>query len=228
MAILDVMPRRRQAIPRMDRTTGRTKSLSDATVPVPTSDGYDRVLGDILGLLEQSLADVRRISNALRPSILEDLGLSAALHALCNDLQKQMSSIQCQCEVTGEELVLAIVNSKNPLRAEFRKGPGDKGRDIQAVFRNKDAFGLETDESYYFEAKHHAAGVSPDHVSGALAWAQSEQPSALVLAASSHFTNPCRENIAAWIWKELKPRLPLLTEVVVAETCTAKCVYRGE
>ena len=40
--------------------------------------------------------------------------------------------------------------------------------------------------------------------------------------------NPTSENIAAWIWKKLKPRLPLLIEVVVAETCTAKCVYRGE
>lgn len=39
--------------------------------------------------------------------------------------------------------------------------------------------------------------------------------------------NPTSENIAVWIWKRLKPKLPLLTEVVVAETCTAKCVYRG-
>ncbi len=40
--------------------------------------------------------------------------------------------------------------------------------------------------------------------------------------------NPTSENIALWIWKRLKPRLPLLTEVVVAETCTAQCVYRGD
>ena len=40
--------------------------------------------------------------------------------------------------------------------------------------------------------------------------------------------NTTSENIAAWIWRRLKPRLPLLMEVVVAETCTAKCVYRGE
>ena len=40
--------------------------------------------------------------------------------------------------------------------------------------------------------------------------------------------NPTSENIARWIWERLKPRLPLLTEVVVAETCTARCVYRGE
>ena len=40
--------------------------------------------------------------------------------------------------------------------------------------------------------------------------------------------NPTSENIAVWIWKHLKPKLPALTEVVVAETCTARCVYRGE
>ena len=39
--------------------------------------------------------------------------------------------------------------------------------------------------------------------------------------------NPASENIAAWIWERLKPTLPLLSEVVVAETCTARCVYRG-
>ena len=40
--------------------------------------------------------------------------------------------------------------------------------------------------------------------------------------------NPTSENIAIWIWRDLKPRLPMLNEVVVAETCTARCVYRGE
>jgi 6-pyruvoyltetrahydropterin/6-carboxytetrahydropterin synthase len=40
--------------------------------------------------------------------------------------------------------------------------------------------------------------------------------------------NPTSEIIAAWIWRRLKPKLPQLVEVVVAETCTASCVYRGE
>ena len=39
--------------------------------------------------------------------------------------------------------------------------------------------------------------------------------------------NPTSENIALWIWDQLKPDLPMLTEIVVAETCTARCVYRG-
>ncbi len=39
--------------------------------------------------------------------------------------------------------------------------------------------------------------------------------------------NPTSENIARWIWDQLKPELPLLIAVEVAETCNAKCVYRG-
>ncbi|HTB85593.1 MAG TPA: 6-carboxytetrahydropterin synthase QueD [Candidatus Sulfotelmatobacter sp.] len=39
--------------------------------------------------------------------------------------------------------------------------------------------------------------------------------------------NPTSEILAVWIWKKLKPKLPLLSEVVVAETCTARAVYRG-
>ena len=39
--------------------------------------------------------------------------------------------------------------------------------------------------------------------------------------------NPTSECIAAWIWRRLKPKLPPLTEVVVAETCSARCVWKG-
>ena len=39
--------------------------------------------------------------------------------------------------------------------------------------------------------------------------------------------NPTSENIAIWIWDRVKPILPALTEVVVAETCTARCIFRG-
>lgn len=39
--------------------------------------------------------------------------------------------------------------------------------------------------------------------------------------------DPTAEVIAAWIWDRLKPRLPLLTEIRLHETCTNACVYRG-
>lgn len=40
--------------------------------------------------------------------------------------------------------------------------------------------------------------------------------------------NPTAEMLAAWIWERLKPKLPMLSEVIVHETCTSKCHYRGE
>lgn len=40
--------------------------------------------------------------------------------------------------------------------------------------------------------------------------------------------NPTSENVARWIWHRLMPALPGLREVVVHETCTSGCVYRGE
>jgi 6-pyruvoyltetrahydropterin/6-carboxytetrahydropterin synthase len=39
--------------------------------------------------------------------------------------------------------------------------------------------------------------------------------------------NPTSEVLAAWIWQQLKPQLPELTAVMVKETCTAGCVYKG-
>ena len=39
--------------------------------------------------------------------------------------------------------------------------------------------------------------------------------------------NPTSENLARWIWTRLKPALPLLSKVIVKETCTSGCVYTG-
>jgi len=39
--------------------------------------------------------------------------------------------------------------------------------------------------------------------------------------------NPTSEHIALWIWERLAPDIPGLSAVVIHETCTARCVYRG-
>ena len=39
-------------------------------------------------------------------------------------------------------------------------------------------------------------------------------------------SNPTSENLARWIWDRLVGQLPL-SEVVVRETCTSGCAYRG-
>jgi 6-pyruvoyltetrahydropterin/6-carboxytetrahydropterin synthase len=41
-------------------------------------------------------------------------------------------------------------------------------------------------------------------------------------------SNPTSENLARWIWARLSPSLPDLAAIVVRETCTSGCIYRGE
>jgi 6-pyruvoyltetrahydropterin/6-carboxytetrahydropterin synthase len=40
--------------------------------------------------------------------------------------------------------------------------------------------------------------------------------------------NPTSEVLARWIWVQLQPTIPELDQIVVRETCTSGCVYRGE
>ncbi len=44
----------------------------------------------------------------------------------------------------------------------------------------------------------------------------------------SGLENPTSENIARWIWQQLKPKLPILSKIEIRETCTSGCSYRGE
>ena len=40
--------------------------------------------------------------------------------------------------------------------------------------------------------------------------------------------NPTSENLAKWVWQKLKPLMPNLLKIVIRETCTSGCVYKGE
>ena len=40
--------------------------------------------------------------------------------------------------------------------------------------------------------------------------------------------NPTSEVLAQWIWERLRGPLPDLCQVLVHETCTSGCIYRGE
>jgi 6-pyruvoyltetrahydropterin/6-carboxytetrahydropterin synthase len=40
-------------------------------------------------------------------------------------------------------------------------------------------------------------------------------------------SNPTSENLARWIFDKVKPALPLLASIIVYETCTSSCEYRG-
>lgn len=40
--------------------------------------------------------------------------------------------------------------------------------------------------------------------------------------------NPTFEQLAAWLWRRLKPSLPTLSEIVIHETPTSRCIFRGD
>ncbi len=39
--------------------------------------------------------------------------------------------------------------------------------------------------------------------------------------------NPTAENIAMWVWRQVKPGLPELSQIVVHETEMSRAIYRG-
>jgi len=40
--------------------------------------------------------------------------------------------------------------------------------------------------------------------------------------------NPTSENLAKWVWREMESDLSSLYSIVVRETCTSGCIYKGE
>lgn len=40
--------------------------------------------------------------------------------------------------------------------------------------------------------------------------------------------NPTSENLAQWIWKELRPSLPNLSKIVVQESPESGCIFEGD
>ena len=84
-------------------------------------------LDELHRLLGQAIEDVRRISNALRPPVLEDFGLSVALDALCKDLSQEKPDLQCEYLISGThrrlqpDLELAIYRVVQEALANIRK-----------------------------------------------------------------------------------------------------------
>ena len=60
-------------------------------------------LDELAQLADLTLGGVRRTSRALRPLILEDLGLVAAVQAIAEELEGQLENGYVSCEVIGQE-----------------------------------------------------------------------------------------------------------------------------
>jgi signal transduction histidine kinase len=100
-----------------------------------------RRLDELHTLLGQTLDDVRRISNALRPPVLEDFGLQVALDSLCKDLQQEKPSLLCEYLVNGivqrlqPDLELAVYRVVQEALANIRKHAQDVTQvKVQLIF----------------------------------------------------------------------------------------------
>ena len=87
-----------------------------------------------------------------------------------------------------------------------------------------------------FKVKVHVEGPMDDHLKWVIDFADIKKAFKPLYEQLDHhylneidgLSNPTSEELARWIWRELKPALPILTKVIVQETCTSGCIYRGE
>jgi 6-pyruvoyltetrahydropterin/6-carboxytetrahydropterin synthase len=55
-----------------------------------------------------------------------------------------------------------------------------------------------------------------------------EQLDHRVLNDIKGLNNPTSENLAKWIWEKVKPQLSGLKKIIVSETCSTGCIYKGQ
>jgi two-component system NarL family sensor kinase len=75
--------------------TGLTRKLQQLTLSMPEH-------ADLLTLSEMALADIRSLSRLMSPSILQDLGLHAAISWLCRSMFEQ-EVIDYECDINVDE-----------------------------------------------------------------------------------------------------------------------------
>ncbi len=68
---------------------GTRYSLDLAHAKAPETGSVRGLIAKSMGVLENAINEVRRISKDLRPSVLDDLGLAAATQSLCKDFAEQ-------------------------------------------------------------------------------------------------------------------------------------------
>ncbi len=84
----------------------------------------------------------------------------------------------------------------------WRQGGADNGRDIEGYFDFNNPI-ADQRTKWFFECKHYTSGgVPPEHLNSKIAWADSEQPSCLVILVSSYITTAAR----TWLEKIQKTK----------------------
>jgi len=96
-----------------------------------------------------------------------------------------------------ENLCFELILKSGFIKATWRKGGADNGRDIEATLKNYNGLTGETELKYFFECKKYENGLPPSELISKIAWADAEKPDYLLIIISSYLSNNCR----SWIEK---------------------------
>lgn len=136
-----------------------------------TNPAYARQrLDDLHDLLKKTIEDIRRMSIALRPPVLEDFGLPIALEALCKDLQQEKPDLVINYSVLGEnqrlqsDLELAVYRVVQEALTNIRKHVKDVNlvsvelkfgeNEVKADIKNNGAVFSDYDVNQFVQSGH--------------------------------------------------------------------------
>lgn len=134
----------------------RVQALRQASPPTDaaTVDG-------LLGLVDQSLQTARRIASALRPPLLDDLGLAAAVQHLLEPVAREGGP---QCEVHIDDAALLGPEQANQLFRIVQEATTNVLRHAQA--RQLHLYGWEEDGVYCLDIDDDGHGPGPERPGG--------------------------------------------------------------
>jgi len=97
-----------------------------------------------------------------------------------------------------EELTYDLMESLDFKNVNWRRGTGkggataDQGRDVVGDLVQTSVDGSVHTERWFVQCKHYKAGVPPQKLNDALAWASAERPAVLLIAVSNFLSNPAK------------------------------------
>lgn len=145
-----------------------------------------------------------------------------------------------------KELSTAVVEAPAPSRTPPAFEPGGPSRRVRLVrrFSFEAAHWLPRVPSDHQCARMHGhsfqveivcEGETDAHTGWLLDFARIKQAAAPWIDQLDHrclneidgLANPTAEEVACWLWVRIRPHLAELSQINLAETCTARCEYRG-
>ncbi len=103
-----------------------------------------------------------------------------------------------------EELTYDLLAALGFKNISWRRGTGkggataDQGRDLVADEFRADVDGNVLLDKWFVQCKHYKAGVPPQKIDDALAWAMAERPAVLLIVASNFLSNPAKSFLESY------------------------------